>query len=120
MNRLLIVGVLLVAAGFAVLGCDTGSAPTTPELFGPDTAAAGDTIKLRLWSKDQDDDYISFTIRWGDGTPEEVTPFTAMLDTLRRTHVFEAAGSFGITARAQDINGKKSGWSDTLRITVMP
>jgi hypothetical protein len=114
---------LLSAVALASLvagGCDVGSAPTTPELFGPDTVGVGDTLTIRLWSKDADDDYISFTIRWGDASGEEETPFTAMLDTLRRTHVYPAAGAYGITAVAKDLNGLRSEWSDTLRMVVAP
>lgn len=120
MRNLLVLSSLIVLAGLITGGCDVGSAPTTPELFGPDTVGVGDTVTIRLWSKDADDDYISFIIRWGDASGEEQTPFTAMLDTLRRTHVYDAVGLYGITAVAKDLNGLRSEWSDTLRMVVAP
>lgn len=118
MKILLLSAFLLAVAGVLGSGCDTGSAPTTPELFGPDTAGVGDTVTFRVWSSDADDDYISFWIVWGDTTTPGWSPYFSMLDTVERKHVFADPGNYGITARAQDLNGKKSDWSDTLRITV--
>jgi hypothetical protein len=118
LRKLLTLLSAVALAGLVEGGCDAGSPPTTPELFGPDTVGVGDTLTIRLWSKDADDDYISFTIRWGDASGEEETPFTAMLDTLSRTHVYDLPGSYGIVAKAKDLNRLESGWSDTLRLVV--
>ncbi len=109
----------LILLGVTV-GCFSNTPPSTPVLFGPDTTRAGDTVRLGVWSSDPDEDYIAFEIIWGDTTRTELTPLFSMIDTIFRTHVYAAAGRYGITARAQDINGRKSGWSDTLHITVLP
>ena len=92
--------------------------PNAPAMQGSSTAAPDVEARFTLSNcGDADQDEISYTIDWGDGTttsigdyPYNYCPFTS--------HIWTATGSYSIKVKATDSYGQTSDWGPPTSVTV--
>ena len=93
--------------------------PNTPIIDGPNNGITNNEYNFTFNSTDpDDDDILEYVIDWGDGT-EEVTisgPF-ASGEKVTSNHCWTIQKTFTIKAKAKDINGAESNWSE-FEVTI--
>ena len=88
--------------------------PNAPTINGPSSGNPGTSYEYGLISVDPDGDEIAkFIVDWGDSTVEEnVTgPFSSGQEVLVN-HTWDEKGTYYIKAKAFDIYGNESDWSE--------
>lgn len=114
---------------FLFFSCNTGLPPQAPEIFARrDSANTGDTVTVRFYTVEPEDQSITLWIEWGDTTEPGWSYFFPSGETIPRTHVYNRPGVYGIRAKARDIDRKESPWSqtfwmrifDTLQVRLSP
>jgi len=93
-------------------------APNVPSLSGPSSGRRGDTLNFSVSATDPNDDSVSFSIEWGDGTPADwIGPFPSGAGNPV-AHVFSDSGVYAVRVKAKDAKDVESEWSDydTIRI----
>ena len=93
--------------------------PTKPNITGPKDGKAGTSYTYNLTSTDPDgDDIDEYVINWGDGPDEIVAgPFTSGLPATA-SHTWTSQGTYTIKAKAKDINGAESDWSEPFTVRM--
>jgi len=93
--------------------------PYEPYIFGPDTGIQNIVYELTAEADDPENDDLYFFVDWGDGTQGEwVGPYPAGTPTFI-THIFTDIGNYGIKAKAKDLYGDESQWSDTINVSIL-
>jgi hypothetical protein len=94
-------------------------APTKPTRpGGPSQGKVGILYTYETSTIDPNDDVVYYMWDWGDGTPLTwIGPFESG-QTATASHVWSAKGAYNIKAKAKDINGSTSVWSDPLPVTM--
>ncbi len=115
LNRYLMIFWLM---GIFSSGCFRNLPPAKPVLLGPDSATVGDTVVIRLFTVDPEDQAVSYWVEWGDTTTPDWSPFFPSGETIPRTHIYFSPAYYYIRAKAQDMDRGKSGWADTLKIKI--
>ena len=114
----------VVVAVFGVFGpglvCNE-DAPLVPEfLMVPDTIHQGAPAAFAFVTRTPDGGAVYYVIDWGDGVTDTSRAF-APGDTVTLRHTWDAAGGFGLRARATlasrpDVT---SGWTEPMAVTVL-
>ncbi|MEO0070616.1 MAG: hypothetical protein ABIK39_00815 [candidate division WOR-3 bacterium] len=99
-------------------GCFRNSPPEKPILLGPDTAKVGDTISIRVYTIDPEDQVVSYKVEWGDTTTPVWSFFFPSGETIIRTHIYYSPGVYPVRTKAKDIDRGESDWSDTLKLKI--
>lgn len=95
-----------------------GSAPSVPLIGGPTVGLTGNEYDFEFVSIDPDDDDVLYFIDWGDGTNSGwMGPYTSGA-TIIISKIYNAAGTYDITAKAKDTNTLQSDWSNPLTIEI--
>ena len=93
------------------------NAPSTP--IGPIHCQTGMSYQYSTSADDpREGDQVKYTFDWGDGTSTSDTGFVNSGDTAGVIHEWTTAGSHQVKAKATDIHGAESGWSDALTVFV--
>jgi hypothetical protein len=95
------------------------SPPGTPDI--PGGQVTGRTYILCSYSTsatDQDGDQVKYTFDWGDGTALE-TDFVDSGTTVSLSHSWGCEGVYSIRAKAEDVHGASSDWSEPLEVTIV-
>jgi hypothetical protein len=67
---------------------------------------------------DPDDDQVLYMFNWGDGTNSTwVGPYNSGVAGTAK-HTYTNVGNFSVLAKAKDINGAESGWSEAHIIVI--
>jgi hypothetical protein len=82
----------------------TNSAPLAPFIAGPDSGKAGTSINYVFRAIDPDGNDVRYHIDWGD-SKTEITRFGESGTDIMASHIWEAEGTYTITAQAEDIFG---------------
>ncbi|MEO0010091.1 MAG: hypothetical protein ABIK51_06200 [candidate division WOR-3 bacterium] len=98
--------------------CSSNHAPSRPVIIGRNHAFVSDTISIRIYAVDPEDNVITYLIEWGDTTTAKWSPFFQSGETIPRTHVYSDTGIYFIRAKARDIDRAESDWSDTFTIRI--
>ncbi len=88
--------------------------PDTPNISGPDSGKVGTSYEFAFNSTDPDEDDIAeYIVDWGDGTGQEniTGPFPSG-EVASANHTWYSEGTYTIQAKAKDINGAESNWSE--------
>jgi outer membrane protein assembly factor BamB len=88
--------------------------PYAPTINGPSSGNPGTSYEYGLISIDPDDDKIAkFIVDWGDSTEQEniTGPFSSGQEVLVN-HTWDEEGIYYIKAKAFDIYGNESDWSE--------
>lgn len=97
---------------FATYGLDNVP-PGAPDIDGPTSGKPGTAYPYKFISMDPDGDDVSYYIRWGDGNIIDWTDFLASGPPgYTESHSWDKEGTYIIQAKAKDIYGAESGWSE--------
>ncbi len=114
-NALPLIFILLTSA------CSTNLPPDKPRIFSRrDSAAVGDTVLIRIYCVDPEDQLITYYIEWGDTSKPAWSYFFPSGETINRTHIYTEPGVYGIRGKARDIDRAESEWSDTFKMRISP
>lgn len=113
-------GLMGVTVGIFQSSCWRNLPPEKPILLGPDSAGVGDTILIRLYTVDPEEQVVTYKVEWGDTTTPVWSHFFPSGETTIRNHIYYDTGSYPIRAKAKDIDRGESDWSDTLRLRIEP
>ena len=95
---------------------EENNSPSTPDIDGPLEGKPGIDYEYSFVSNDIDNDYLSYSIDWGDGIEEIIGIFPSGTNAYA-SHNWTKKGSFTIKAQAADIHGEQSDWG-TLQINI--
>jgi hypothetical protein len=91
--------------------------PTVPT--GEDTGNINNEYTYSSQTTDPQDDDVYYLFNWGDGTDSGwIGPYPSGTPG-EASHIWDTKGSYIIRAKAKDINGYESGWSEGFGV-VMP
>lgn len=94
-------------------------APSVPIITGVTNGKINERYDYDFVSDDPENDKIYYYIDWGDDTNKEwVGPIDSGEKRTER-HSFNSEGGYLIRAKAKDINGLESDWSEPLHV-IMP
>lgn len=87
-------------------------APQPPEISGPETGLVGENYEYVFTAVDPEDDSVIYYIEWGDGSFEDwIGPYNSG-EELHVNHTWDEKDSYTIRAKAKDIHGDESNWSE--------
>ena len=86
--------------------------PSAPIITGPETGKPGESYTYTFTSTDPDGNQISYYIEWGDETTSSWSEFQDSGTTYTANHTWDEKGEFIIKAKAKDIYGSQSGWTE--------
>lgn len=119
LNRFAIIAPFLILA-FWGTACTANHPPQKPVIMGRGRVFVRDTVVIRIYSVDPEDNVITYFIDWGDTTKPSWSPFFPSGETVFRSHVYNDTGIYLILAKARDIDRAESQWSDTFKMEVEP
>ena len=90
--------------------------PDKPE--GPAVCTTGVSYEYRFHAVHPQNESLLYQIDWGGGVQGWRGP-VASDSWLRVNHSFDTAGTYPVSARAQDRHGLMTDWSDTLAVSVV-
>lgn len=86
--------------------------PGMPNISGPATRRPGESGSYSFSASDPDGDTMTVSIDWGDGSTT-----TSSLPTTR-THAYASPGDYCLRAKATDVHGTRSPWSNCKGVLV--
>ena len=93
-------------------------APDAPYIpYGPSSGFPSIALNYTTAAIDQDGDRLKYTFDWGDGS----TSGTAIIDSGVNgslSHAWRLRGTYEIKAKATDVKGLSSNWSEGLVVTI--
>lgn len=92
-------------------------APYAPEISGPPSGKPGTSYEFTIVTTDPEEDNVCYNIDWGDGNTEW-TGFYASGEEVTVTHTWSSQGTYKIKAKAKDVYGAESEWSDYFEVTM--
>jgi len=96
---------------------ETG-APDKPTIEGSTFGKPENDYSFTFTSTDPENEDIFYYIDWDDGTVEDwLGPYSSG-ESLEISHSWDDLGDFNIKARAKDINGARSIWSDPYNMHI--
>jgi outer membrane protein assembly factor BamB len=108
-------GKMYIGSGDHKVYCfkDLNTPPNTPDApTGPSEGLKGVTYTFSAVTTDPEGDQVSYLFDWGDGTNSTwVGPYNSSVPGSA-SHVWTDAGNFSVKAKAKDVNGAESGWSN--------
>jgi len=98
----------------------TSNPPLTPQKpNGPNRGVRDREYAFSTATTDPDGDQIYYMFNWGDENSSDwLGPYTSGL-TISSTHYWSELGDYEIKAKAKDINGATSDWSEPLTISIV-
>ncbi len=92
--------------------------PDMPMITGPISGNTGISYEYNFTASDPDDDNISYTINWGDGTTSNwIGPYPSDVQ-VSLSHSWNNSGTFLVRVKAKDIHEIESNWSVPLAIVI--
>lgn len=115
----LIISALMFSAVIFHFRCNFSLPPEKPQIFARrDSGAIGDTILIRVYTVDPEDQLITYWIEWGDTTKPRWSYFFPSGETIERTHRYFTPGVYFIQVKGRDIDRNESPWSDTFKMKI--
>lgn len=81
--------------------------PDTPQIDGPSRGRVGKKQDFFICSIDLNDDYVYYTVDWGNNQTEEFSPYLSG-ERFMVSHVWETEGTYLIMVRSKDIYNAES------------
>jgi hypothetical protein len=92
--------------------------PNIPILTGPVYVVVNQLATYTVVTTDPDDDDVYYYIDWGDGTNTGwIGPYDSGTSN-QSTHKWTGLGNYIVKAKAKDIFGVQSGWSEPINVIV--
>jgi hypothetical protein len=92
--------------------------PQTPVITGEEELKTRGEYEYGFVSVDPNEDDISYYIDWGDEMPIEWSTWYQSGEEVTLTHLWDEQGTYTVRAKAKDICGAESEWSDPLVVTM--
>ncbi len=92
--------------------------PTAPTIYGETSGKAGEEYEYTFNATDPDGDDVKYFIDWGDYTSEWTDYYASGID-VKVIHMWNEAGTYNVTGKAQDIYGAE-GPEETLSVNMVP
>ncbi|PNX50977.1 MAG: hypothetical protein BV456_04875 [Thermoplasmata archaeon M8B2D] len=92
--------------------------PTPPTLYGPSTGIAGQPYDYTASSVYDVNPPLYYKFDWGDGTFSDWLGRYDSGEPCTTSHKWKEKGSYEIKAKAKDVNGWESKWSEPLSISM--
>ncbi|HUI40023.1 MAG TPA: PKD domain-containing protein [Methanothrix sp.] len=84
---------------------------------GPAYGYSGVSYSYNTTARDSDGDAVKYTFDWRDGSQSETGYIPSGSEGIA-SHIWSCAGSYRLRARATDIKGATSAWSDELEVNI--
>ncbi len=92
--------------------------PSAPLIDGPTSGDPGIEYNYTFVSTDPEDDDVYYLIDWGDGTTSGwIGPYPSG-QIVEISHEWSEPGVYYIRAKARDIHGDESDWSDPYEVVI--
>ncbi len=109
----------LIVATLAILAQLSSNQPHAPTISGPTNGEVEQEYNFTVVTSDPDGDDVFYYIDWGDETSSGWIGSYSSGEEVIINHTWSRSGIFEIKAQAKDINGIKSGWSESFLITII-
>lgn len=94
------------------------NAPEAPPVpYGPEAGLANNALTYTSTTTDPDGDRMKYTFDWGDGSISE-TGITESGANASSSHSWRLNGAYEVKARATDVKGLSSNWSEGFQVTI--
>ena len=90
--------------------------PNTPS--GPSSGTINTTYFFSTSTTDPNGDNIAYKFDWGDGNISNWTSYVSSGNSISQLHSYSTKGTYYIKAKAKDINGAESEWSNSHKIII--
>lgn len=91
---------------------ENNGAPDIPSINGLDKGKKGEEYEYIVSTTDPDGEDVYYKIDWGDGTCSDWLGPNASGEEVTVKHTWTSDATFNIRAKAKDINGYQTRWSD--------
>lgn len=93
--------------------------PSKPTITGPNSGKVDESNKYTFTSIHPKEENVSYYIEWGDGDITDWTVFQASGPPgYCENHSWSKKKTYKIKAKAKDVNGRESEWSDIFEVTI--
>jgi hypothetical protein len=100
-------------------GCNKNEPPATPQLGGPTTGNAGDTLTFTFSTTDPENQELEYMIAWGDTSAVSWSPLYPSGQQITRTHVFADSGAYHVKVKARDTRQAESEWCISRDVSIV-
>lgn len=97
---------------------ENNGAPDIPVISGPGNGQAGEEYEYLVSTTDPEGEDVYYRIDWGDGTCTDWVGPNASGEGVIAKHTWEEEATFKIRAKAKDINGYQTPWSNPMVVTM--
>jgi len=97
---------------------EDNGAPNIPVIIGPDEGQKGEEYEYKVTTTDPENEQIYYKIDWGDGTCSDWIGLNTSGEEVITKHTWTSDATFNIRAKAKDVNGYQTAWSDPLPVTM--
>jgi YVTN family beta-propeller protein len=99
--------------------CRNGNLPDTPQApVGPTRWPVGLADTFSVTTYDPEGDRVRYVFDWGDGT-QDSTGYCDVGVPVRAWHAWTTGGTHPVKARAYDLQGHGSDWSEATPVTIV-
>jgi hypothetical protein len=93
--------------------------PKIPDVpSGPTLGEVGIDYLFSTSTTDPEEDSIFYLFDWGDGTDSDWIGQYGSGDTCEMSNNWDSPGQYHVKAKAKDVHGYESDWSDSLYVTI--
>ena len=93
--------------------------PNIPDApSGPSSGKIGTSYSFSTSTIDPNEDNIAYKFDWGDGNISNWTSYISSGDIVDQLHSYSTKGTYYIKAKAKDVNGAESLWSNSHKIII--
>ncbi len=111
--------IFLIIPLLIIIGCKRNESPETPSIpFGASNGWVDSTYTFYTTTYDPEGDDVALQIDWGDGGISGWSEFVSEGTAVYFSHSWDNPNAYDIRAKAKDVNGKESNWSDAHTITI--
>jgi parallel beta-helix repeat protein len=97
---------------YPLIGLTNNSPPLAPIIKGSSIGKPGKSYTYTFTSTDPDGNQVSYYIDWGDETTSSWSEFQESGTAFSGNHTWDEDGEFTVKAKAKDIHGAESDWSE--------
>ena len=97
---------------YPLMGLMNNSPPLSPIIKGSSLGKPGKSYTYTFISTDTDGNQVSYYIDWGDETTSSWSEFQEPGTAFSGNHTWDEEGEFIVKAKAKDIHGAESDWSE--------
>jgi hypothetical protein len=106
-------------ADYALVVSPVLSAPFPPQINGLTEGDVGRQLEFTFVTTDPGNSNLYYWVEWGDGSHEDWFGPCASGAIATISHAWSDKGNYSITAKAKNILGFESGWSEPFAITII-